>query len=108
MDAEEEMRILDEFWEWFAASRLPREGWYAADADAYSLGRIPVADLDRERGSIAGLTDAEIVTALGCHQEIVSLEAMPRSLPRARPWAREREPPGSLVRPSRPRSRSPA
>ena len=80
MEEEEAAHKLHDFFEWFRASTLPQKGWAADAADAAAaasalcLGRLPVADLDRDCAAIFGLSEEQIVDKLADYQQIVSLE----------------------------------
>ena len=68
---------LQDFFEWLRASPLPARGWdAAADPAALCLGRLPVADLDRNSAAVLGLSEEEIVDKVADYQQICSLRVL--------------------------------
>jgi hypothetical protein len=77
MCEEEAAQKLQDFFEWLRASPLPARGWdAAADPAALCLGRLPVADLDRNSAAVLGLSEEEIVDKVADYQQICSLRVL--------------------------------
>jgi len=76
MSDEEASLRLANFFDWLRASPERRARWGALD-EKLCLGRIPVADLDRDCHALEGLSEPEIVELIGRHQCACALTVDP-------------------------------
>jgi hypothetical protein len=77
LDAARMRQELDEFSSWWDAQHTHLEALgFRKDDPKNSIGSIPVADLDRQSGSIAGMSEDEIVQRIGNHQMVHDVRAL--------------------------------
>jgi hypothetical protein len=78
MTEEDHQHLMQKFWAWWDKNEktLSRLGFKKHDP-RNAIGEIPVADLDRTRGAVAGLSEKDIRELIGSYQLMSRVRAIP-------------------------------